>query len=85
MQSQVVLLDTPGINEVDGAQRAAMAREAASRADLILFVTDSDLNQTEYSALAELAASHKPIILVFNKIDNYTAAQRAQLRTSAGR
>jgi small GTP-binding protein len=78
--SQVVLLDTPGINEVDGQQRAQMARDAASRADLILFVTDSDLNQTEYSALAWLAESHKPIILVLNKVDNYTAEQRAQLR-----
>src|SRR5262249_1369494 len=45
-QSQVVLLDTPGINEVDGAQRATMAHDAAARADLILFVTDSDLNHT---------------------------------------
>lgn len=79
-KSQVMLLDTPGINEVDGARRAVMAREAASRADLILFVTDSDLNHAEYVALGELAASHKPIILVFNKIDNYTREQRAQLR-----
>ncbi|HEX3727554.1 MAG TPA: GTP-binding protein [Pirellulales bacterium] len=78
--SQVVLVDTPGINEVDGAQRSLMARQAAARADLILFVTDSDLNQTEYSALVELATGHKPIILVFNKIDNYTAAQRGELR-----
>jgi small GTP-binding protein len=83
-QSQVVLVDTPGINEVDGVQRAAMARDAASRADLILFVTDSDLNHTEYSALAQLAASHKPIILVFNKSDNYTAQQRAQLKEALG-
>ncbi len=75
-RSQVVLIDTPGINEVDGQQRAEMARDAASRADLILFVTDSDLNQLEYSALSELAASHKPILLVFNKTDNYTAPQR---------
>ena len=80
MQSEVVLLDTPGINEVDGESRARMAHEAASRADLILFVTDSDLNQTEYSALAWLAADHKPIILVFNKIDNYTSQQREQLK-----
>jgi small GTP-binding protein len=80
MKSQVVLLDTPGINEVDGAARARMAHEAAARADLILFVTDSDLNQTEFSALAALADGHKPIILVFNKIDNYTHQQRAQLR-----
>jgi GTPase len=75
-QSQVVLIDTPGINEVDGQQRAEMARDAAGRADLILFVTDSDLNQLEYAALAELAQSHKPILLVFNKTDNYTAEQR---------
>jgi small GTP-binding protein len=78
--SQVVLLDTPGINEVDGTERAAMAHDAASRADLILFVTDSDLNQLEFAALNELAESHKPILLVFNKIDNYTAAQRNRLR-----
>ena len=79
-QSQVVLVDTPGINEVDGHQRAAMAAQAAARADLILFVTDSDLNRMEFSAVRELAASHKPILLVFNKIDNYTAEQRTRLR-----
>ena len=59
--SQVVLVDTPGLNEVEGAERAEMARSAAQKADLVLFVTDSDLNETEYSALVELAASHKPI------------------------
>ncbi len=68
-QSQVVLLDTPGINEVDGQQRAIMAHDAAARADLILFLTDSDLNQTEYNSLLQLSATHKPIILVLNKID----------------
>lgn len=78
--SQVVLLDTPGINEVDGQQRADMAHDAAARADLILFVTDSDLNQIEFAALEELAQSHKPMILVFNKIDNYTPHQRGRLR-----
>jgi small GTP-binding protein len=78
--SQVVLLDTPGINEVAGGARADMAHDAAARADLILFVTDSDLNQMEFTALAELAASHKPMLLVFNKIDNYTRQQRERLR-----
>ncbi len=77
--SQVVLVDTPGLNEVDGAQRAAMAHDAASRADLVLFVTDSDLNEVEYSALVELAASHKPILLVLNKADLYTPQEQAEL------
>ena len=66
--SQVVLVDTPGLNEVGGRDRTLMANQAAQRADLILFVTDSDLNETEYSALTALAAVHKPIILVLNKI-----------------
>jgi small GTP-binding protein len=78
-QSQVVLLDTPGINEVNGEERAQMARDAAARADVILFVTDSDLNETEYSALVELAAGHKPIVVALNKIDIYTPLERQRL------
>ena len=77
--SQVVLVDTPGLNEVGGADRASMAREAAERADLILFVTDSDLNETEFSALVALASISKPIILVFNKKDLYSPEQRSRL------
>ena len=77
--SEVVLVDTPGLNEVDGAQRAAMAHEAAARSDLVLFVIDSDMNEVEYSALVELAASHKPIVLVLNKADLYTPQELAEL------
>jgi len=77
--SQVLLVDTPGLNEVGGQQRGEMAREAARRADLILFLTDSDLNDTEYSALMMLASVNKPILVVLNKIDLYTPAQRQRL------
>jgi len=77
--SQVVLVDTPGLNEVAGAERGEMARTAAARSDLVLFVTDSDLNETEFSALEDLAASHKPILLVLNKADLYRDGEREQL------
>jgi uncharacterized protein (DUF697 family) len=56
-----------------------LAREAAQRADLILFVTDSDLNDTEYTALQTLAHVHKPLIVVLNKIDLYSPDQRQRL------
>ena len=36
--SELVLIDTPGINEVGGADRADLAEVTARRADLILFV-----------------------------------------------
>jgi small GTP-binding protein len=78
-ESQVVLVDTPGINEVGGGPRGEMAREAAQRSDLVLFVTDSDLNETEHTALVELAAFHKPLIVVLNKIDLYSPVERERL------
>src|SRR3990167_5722177 len=77
--SQVVLVDTPGLNEVGGAARAEMAREAAQRADLILFATDSDLNDTEFSALLTLAGVSKPLIVVITKKDLYSPEQRVRL------
>ncbi len=80
-KSEVVLVDTPGLNEVDGAERGEMARTAAAKADLVLFVTDSDLNETELSALEDLAASHKPIVLVINKSDLYRKEELEQLLT----
>src|SRR5438552_4063153 len=78
-ESQVVLVDTPGINEVGGGLRGEMAREAAQRSDLVLFVTDSDLNETEHSALVEFAAFHKPLIVVLNKVDLYSREQHERL------
>ncbi len=82
--SQVVLVDTPGLNEVGGQERTKIANEAAQRADLILFVIDSDLNETEFSALLAVAAAHKPILLVLNKIDLYSAEDRQRLADVIG-
>ena len=77
--SEVVLIDTPGINEVGGADRGEMAQDTARQADVILFVIDSDLNETEYSALVALASVNKPIIVVLNKIDLYSKKERERL------
>ena len=77
--SELVLIDTPGINEVNDEGRATLAMDAGRSADLILFVTDADLNAREFEALAALAAANKPMILVFNKKDLYTPAQRDRI------
>ena len=77
--SEVVLIDTPGINEVGGADRGEMAQDTARQADVILFVIDSDLNETEYSALVALASVNKPIIVVLNKVDLYSKKERERL------
>ncbi len=81
----VFLIDTPGINEVEGEAREKLAHEVAGRSDLVLFVVDSDLTETEVRALREIAASHRPIILVLNKIDRYKADERQVLLESLRR
>ena len=73
---QVELIDTPGLDEIEGETRAQMAHEVASQADLILFVVAGDITRTEYQALCELRQSQKPLILVFNKIDLYPEKDR---------
>ncbi|MEZ6191574.1 MAG: GTP-binding protein [Phycisphaerales bacterium] len=77
--SKVALIDTPGINEVEGEARAQLARDAAAHGDLILFVTDSDLNQTEYESLCQLIKINRPVIVVLNKKDLYTQQELDQL------
>ena len=81
----VFLIDTPGINEVEGEAREKLAHEVAGRSDLVLFVVDSDLTETEVRALREIAASHRPIILVLNNIDRYKADERQALLDSLRR
>ncbi len=73
---QIQLIDTPGIDEVNGEAREALACDLAKRVDLILFVVSGDISQVEYSALSKLREAGKPMLLVFNKIDQYPEADR---------
>jgi GTPase len=75
-QSQVELIDTPGLDEVDGETRAALAAQVAKQADLILFVISGDMTKIEQIALSQLREVGKPIILVFNKVDQYPETDR---------
>ena len=77
--SQVELIDTPGIDEVDGETREVMARQLAKQADLILFVVAGDMTRIEFEALSELRKASKPILLVLNKMDQYPEADRQMI------
>jgi hypothetical protein len=75
-QAQVELIDTPGIDEVDGETREVLARQLAEQADLILFVVAGDMTRVEFEALSALRQVSKPILLVLNKMDQYPQADR---------
>jgi len=76
------LVDTPGINEVEGEGREALAKEVANRADLILFVVDGDITDTELEALESIKSTNHPIILALNKIDRYSQKEQEALFAS---
>ena len=75
----VYLIDTPGINEVDGEAREQLAKDVAGRADLVVFVVDGDLTQIELDALQTLAGMRRPLIMVLNKVDRYDSHERDSL------
>ncbi|MDS4020790.1 MAG: GTP-binding protein [Candidatus Competibacter sp.] len=70
----VFLIDTPGINEVAGEVREQLAHDVASRSDLVMFVVDGDITDTELKALRQVKGAAQRLVLVLNKIDRYTRA-----------
>ncbi|MBF0123992.1 MAG: GTP-binding protein [Magnetococcales bacterium] len=73
----VFLIDTPGIDDWDGEALEQLAQEAAHLGDMVLFVVDGDLTDTEFQALHRLKGElHRPVLLAFNKMDRYTGAER---------
>ncbi len=80
--SGVYLIDTPGLDEAGGEDREALAREVSGRSDLVLFVVDSDITESELLALKTVVAQGRPVIVVLNKIDLYSADDRDRLIAS---
>ena len=76
---KIDLIDTPGLDEIEGDRRTEMAQDVASQSDLILFVIAGDITRTEYQALYELRQQQKPLLVIFNKIDLYPDCDRQSI------
>lgn len=81
LDREIQITDTPGILEAGilGTDREQLARQLAAEADLLLFVLDNDLRQSEFTALRSLAEIGKRLIVVFNKIDLYPETDLAEI------
>ncbi|MCJ7591852.1 MAG: 50S ribosome-binding GTPase, partial [Woeseiaceae bacterium] len=76
--TEILLTDVPGIGgHEDGLSE--IATEEAKRSHLVLFVCDGDLTRGELNSIKLLLAFDKPIVLVLNKADRYSADERATL------
>ncbi|MBA8884574.1 GTP-binding protein [Dokdonella fugitiva] len=75
----VHLIDTPGIDELDGEARERLAYDVAGVSDLVVFVVDGDMTQRERDALVSLARTERPLLLALNKADRYGEDERERL------
>lgn len=76
---RVMLVDTPGIGEVDNEAHARIAKEAAQNADLVLLVLDGPLRESEFETLKVLGGLKKPLHVCLNKTDWYGDQQKEDL------
>ena len=75
----VYLVDTPGLGEVDGAEKAEVSAESARDADLVLVVVDGPLRDWEFQLIRRLGDMEKRVLICLNKEDWYGAAERDRL------
>lgn len=76
---RVVLVDTPGLAEVEGEARGRGSADAAKNADLVLMVVDGPLRDYEHELLETLSEMGKRIVICLNKADWFTDHERADL------
>ena len=76
--TEILLTDVPGTGgHEEGLDE--LATEEAKRSHLVLFVCDSDLTRAEITTIKTLLQFDKPIVLVLNKADRYSADEQASL------
>jgi small GTP-binding protein len=78
----VFLIDTPGLDEAGGEDRESLAKEVAGRSDLVIFVIDGDITDTELDALKAAISEGRPILVALNKSDLYTGKECESLLES---
>lgn len=85
--SQMIFLDTPGINETKnalGEYMSKVAKSAIEEVDMVLWLVEPStyIGEVERSIIEELKDLKKPVILVINKIDT-VAADKLELFENA--
>jgi uncharacterized protein len=76
----VSILETPPLFTGAAFDEVSLAQATAS--DLVLFLTNGDLTDTEFKTLQQLQAVNQRVMLVFNKQDQYLPDERGSILLS---
>ena len=75
----VVLVDTPGLGEIDGEEHVRVAAEAARDADIVLLVVDGPIRESEFALVRRLGEMEKRLLVCLNKVDWYDESDKTTL------
>ncbi|MCK5896855.1 MAG: 50S ribosome-binding GTPase, partial [Cocleimonas sp.] len=76
---QLILTDLPGRSEADG-NLDELAHDEAVRAQVVIYVTDSDLTRSQYNDILNLRSYGKPMIIALNKSDRFSIEEKDLLK-----
>jgi len=76
---ELVLTDLPGRNEAQGLLDE-MAQDEAVRAQIVIYVTDSDLSRSQFEDIQQLQSFGKPMIVALNKSDRFNDEEKALIQ-----
>ena len=74
------LQETPALFAAEASDETGKVEAIA--ADLVLFVTDGDLTDSEFQTIQQLRVDKQRLVLVFNKQDQYLPAAQAEVLLS---
>ena len=84
LSNKILITDTPGILEMGsgGEKREMLAKQLSIQSDLLLFVIDNDLSESEYQFLKFINSFGKKVLLIFNKTDLYSKKDKIKILNS---
>ena len=76
---QLILTDLPGRSEAEG-DLDETAHDEAVRAQVVIYVTDSDLTRSQFNDILTLRSYGKPMIVALNKSDRFSDEEQGLLK-----
>jgi uncharacterized protein len=76
---QLQIKDTPALFRANGVNLDERAWQLGRTADMVMFLTDGDLTDSQMQVLQQLTTMHKRTVLVFNKQDQYLPKEQTEI------
>ncbi len=74
----LAIIDLPGLDDFD-AEIETLAIDETLRSHVVVFLTDSDLTQTEMRVISKLKDTKKPLVIALNKSDRYADDEQVKI------